>query len=146
MREDGADEDRPPAGALRQLPRQHGNPRELADPAGEHRVREEADAEPREDVPETRVRRRHRLVDHGLPRECTNDDGEQVEADRRQDELPAHELERVRDGAPRGPVLPEQEDDARGGREHHRDADPGTGERPAHDTAATGTRRSASAS
>ena len=50
VREDRADQRRPDALPLRHPPREHGDARQLAGAAGQHDVREQADAERREDA------------------------------------------------------------------------------------------------
>ena len=85
---------------LRQAPREHGDARELADAAGQHGVREEADAERREDE-------RKRGCGGGIACSITGrhasartSDREQVEPDRRDDPLPVDDRERVGDERP----------------------------------------------
>ena len=110
VREHRPDERRPGTSPPRQLPRQHRHARQLADPAGQYSVREQPDRERGEDEREPRPRRRHRLPDHGLPRERADEHGEQVEPDRASDPLPADDRERVSDRLPARPAPDEERD------------------------------------
>ena len=74
VREDGADERREDPLAPRHPPREHGDAAELADPPRQHGVREQPDAERREDEPEPGPRRRDRLADHRVPGRGADDD------------------------------------------------------------------------
>jgi hypothetical protein len=124
VREHGPDERRPRpvrAALQPQLPRQHRHTRELADPSRQHRVREQAHRERREDELEARMRRRDRLLDHRVPGERAYEDGEQVEPDRNHDPVPLHRVEGVPDGAPIGPAPPDQGNEAGSGDEHDDD-------------------------
>ena len=118
--EDGADERRPESlAAVVRPPGQDGDARELADAARQHRVREQPDRERREDEPEAGVRRRHRRVDHRVPRGRPRDDREEIEPDRGRDPLPVDGGEGVLEVAPVRPVPPEQRADP--GEERERD-------------------------
>ena len=57
------------------------------------------------------MRRRHRLPDHGSPRERTRDDRDEVEPDRERHPLPAHLRERIADRGEAGTAPPEEEAD-----------------------------------
>src|SRR5690348_15138092 len=98
VREHRAHERRPRALAPRHLPRQHGDPRQLADPAGQQRVCEQADREGRKHEREARLRWLHRRVDHDRPGERAGDHRQEVEEDRHDDPLPLHLAERAADG------------------------------------------------
>jgi hypothetical protein len=86
----------------------------VTDPAGKHRVREEADGERREDEREPRMRFGDRLVDDDLPGDRADEHGNEVETDRDRDEVPAHNGEGIADPAPVGPAPPEEGADAGG--------------------------------
>ena len=75
---------------------------ELADPAREHGVPEEPDAERREDV-RTRAGAADRLLDHDAPRVRADDHREEVDHDGRDDPLPLDGAERLADGGQSGP-------------------------------------------
>ena len=72
--------------------RQHGDPRQLADPARQQGVREQADGEGREDERHARVRWLHRGADDRVPGERARDHREEVQRDRDDDPLPLHGL------------------------------------------------------
>ena len=69
VREDGAEQGRARSLAVRQVPPQHGDARELAGAGREHGVPEQPDPEGGEDLAEARVRLGQRLVDRQPPRE-----------------------------------------------------------------------------
>ncbi len=125
VREDGPEQRRPGAAALGQVPTQDCDAGELAGPRGEHGVPEQADAERREDRPEARWRRRHRLVDRDVPRPRARDDREQVEQDCKEHPAPADEGERVVDGVPLGPAPPEHDERGHERGEHPEPSHPG---------------------
>ena len=121
VREHGPDERGPRSvGAPLQpeLPRQHRDPRELADPARKHRIGEQADREGREHEREARVRRWHRLRDHRPPGVRPHEHRDEVETDREDDPFPAHGVERVPDRPPVRPAPPEERADPARGGEH----------------------------
>ena len=79
VREHRPDERRPRSLAPGHLPRENGDPRELADAPRQHGVREQADRERREDERYAGARRLHRRVDHRRPGERARDDREEVQ-------------------------------------------------------------------
>jgi hypothetical protein len=103
VRKDRAEQDRPHP-ATRHAPVQDGDARELADPPGQHGIREQPDGERREDERKARVRRGHRLHDHRAPRERAHEHRKQVEADRDRDPVPLDRSERSGDAVPRRPA------------------------------------------
>ena len=76
MGEDGAEQGRARAPAVRQMPAQHRDARELAGPRRQHRVPEQADPEGGEHLTEARVWLGQGLVDRQPPRQRAREDGE----------------------------------------------------------------------
>src|SRR4051812_4377471 len=107
MREHRADERGPEPAPARHLAVQHSNACELADPARQNRVREEAYGERGKDEHDRGMWRVHRLVDHSTPGECARDDGSEIQSDCNSDPFPLHGAKRVADGVPAWPAPPE---------------------------------------
>ena len=126
MREHRPEQGRPRVGAplLLDSPAQDGDPRELADPAWQDRVREQADPERGEDGAKRRWRRRDRLLDDLVPGGRPRDHGQEVERDRGHDPLPGDEAERVDDETPIRPVPDEEREHPRERDEYERGAAP----------------------
>ena len=125
VREDGAEQSRARSPAVREVPAQDGDPRELAGPGRQHRVPEQPDPEGREHLTEAWVRLGQRLVDRQPPRERAREDGEEVEQDADDHPAPGHRVERVVDGVPLGAAPPDREQGGAEQREHEQAARPG---------------------
>ena len=109
--EDRADECRArTVSVLREPPPQDGDPRQLADAAGQRRVPEQADREGRERAVERRVGRVERLHDRQLPGERPDHHRGEVEGQREHDPGPVDEVERVVDEVPVRPAPPDERD------------------------------------
>src|SRR3954454_466177 len=111
--ENRPDERRPRPFATRHLPSQHGNPRQLADPTRQQRIREQADREGREDERHARPRRLHRRVDHERPGEGAGDHRQQVQQNRDDDPVPLHRAECAAERREAVAPPPEQTDERR---------------------------------
>src|SRR3954463_16325819 len=111
--EDRPHEPRPRPLATRHLPSQHGNPRQLADPTRQQRIREQADREGREDERHARPRRLHRRVDHERPGEGAGDHRQQVQQNRDDDPAPLHRAECAAERREAVAPPPEQTDERR---------------------------------
>ena len=125
VREDGAEQSRARSPAVREVPAQHGDARELAGPGRQHRVPEQPDPEGGEHLTEARVRLGQRLVDRQPPRERAREDGEEIEQDADDHPAPGHRVERVVDGVPLGAAPPDREHGGAEQREHEQAARPG---------------------
>ena len=69
VREDGAEQRRARTRAVRKVPAQHGDARELPGPRRQHGVAEQPDAERGEDMAEGGLRVGQRLTDRQMPRD-----------------------------------------------------------------------------
>jgi hypothetical protein len=138
VREDGADEGAARSGPVRQAAPEDRDSGELADPARQHRVCEEADREGREDAVEPWPRRVERLVDRVAPSERAREHGDEIEPEREGDPGPVDEIERVIDDVPIGSAPPEQEPDDDHDGDEQRRARPAATRHDLH--AATGVR------
>ena len=145
VREDRPHERRPRIAAplSRLVASEHRDPRELPDAARQDGVREQADAECGEDRAEARPRRRHRLLDHPVPRARPREDGQEVEQDRHDHPIPGDEAEGVGDEVPVRPAPHEERDGRRERQENDREPGP---RRPQQVHAATALWDSASVS
>ena len=148
VREHRSEERRARSLAVREVTAEHGDACELARAGGEHRVPEQPDAERREDLPERRARRRHRLMDRQVPCPRARDHREQVEQDPDDHPAPADEVEGVVDRVPVRPAPPDCEDRQDECGEHEQPARPrvpGEYDDPAHAAATSGRRDGAPA-
>ena len=125
VREDGAEQGRARSPAVREVPAQHRDARELAGPGRQHRVPEQPDPEGGEHLAEAWVRLGQRLVDRQPPRERAREDGEEVEQDADDHPAPGDRVERVVDGVPLGATPPDREQGGAEQGEHEQAARPG---------------------